>query len=258
MTQPRLNKVLPHGNIEKVFDDVWFIQGQVKMPMLFPPMKASKAMTIIRNAENNELTLINAMPLDDEGLQKLSALGIVKNTLNIGAYHGRDDAFYKHKFGTTAYALKGFVYSRNFDKVPKTNPDDGYFKADIYLDDASELPLPEASLKIIQSSNPIEALLHLGSNGGILVSADALQNMAAPDQFCNFFAKKIMKKLGFFKPYNVGPGWAQFAKPSLKEVRSILDMNFDNVLPGHGDPVIGDAKEKYRPVLESDIKGCAA
>ena len=60
----------------------------------------------------------------------------------------------------------------------------------------------------------------------------------------------------FFKPYNVGPGWVQFAQPKLSEIRSILELEFENVLPDHGEAIIGGAKEKYHPAIIGDIKGC--
>ncbi len=251
----KLNKVLPHGKIEKVFENIWFIKGQVKMPMLFPPMRVSKSMTIIRNPENNELTLINAMPLDKTTLSVLESLGEIKNTLRVGGYHGRDDNFYKHHYGVTVYALNGHSYEKKFEKEPG-KPENSYFQADVLLDETSSLPFPKASLKLFKSSNPIEAILHIDQNDGILITADSLQNTPTADEFCNWGAKMFMKKMGFYKAYNVGPGWAQFAKPKLEEIRSILDLDFDHVLPGHGEAVIGDAKEKYRPVLEGEIKGC--
>jgi hypothetical protein len=68
----------------------------------------------------------------------------------------------------------------------------------------------------------------------------------------------MMKRFGFFKPYNVGPGWLRFASPSADDVRSILQLDFEHVLPGHGDAVIGGAKEKYRPAIEGELKGCDA
>lgn len=250
-----LNRVLPHGKIQKVFENIWFVKGQVKMPMLFPPMKISRSMTIVKNPSNNEITLINAMPLDDQTLIELSSLGDIKNTLNVGGFHGRDDNFYKEKFGAKIYAIKGQAYSKKFDKVP-IEPKDGYLQADVWLDEHSELPIQNSSLKIFKTSNPIEAILYIEQGGGILVTGDSLQHTEAPDNFFNLPAKIMMKKFGFFKPYNVGPGWVQFAKPSLKDIRSILDLEFQNVLPGHGDAVIGNAKEKYRPILEGEIKGC--
>ncbi len=250
----KLNKILPHGNIEKIFENIWYVKGQVKMPMLLP-MKISKTMTIIKNPLNNELTLLNAMPLNLEGLKQLESIGKITNTLRIGGYHGRDDNFYKEKFNTKAYALKGQVYAKKFEKAVE-HPDNGYFKADVIIENESDLPFDNASLKFFETSHPPEAILKLNQDGGILFTADSLQNTAKPDEFCNFFARKMMGKMGFFKAYNVGPGWVQFAKPSLEEIRSILDLEFESLVPGHGDAVIGNAKEKYRPTLEGEIKGC--
>ena len=34
------------------------------------------------------------------------------------------------------------------------------------------------------------------------------------------------------------------------EVKAILDLEFEHVLPVHGGKVIGGAKEKYRPAIE--------
>lgn len=38
---------LAHGPIKKLFDNIWFVQGAVKMPMLIP-IKISRSMTIIK------------------------------------------------------------------------------------------------------------------------------------------------------------------------------------------------------------------
>lgn len=95
----------------------------------------------------------------------------------------------------------------------------------------------------------------LQQDNGILIIGDSLQNIAKPDEYFNFPAKIMMGKMGFFKAHNVGPGWLQFAKPDVKEVRSMIDIDFEHVLPAHGEPVIGAAKEKYRPSLKGELAG---
>jgi hypothetical protein len=45
------------------------------------------------------------------------------------------------------------------------------------------------------------------------------------------------------------------SKRCSKGVRSILDLEFEHVLPGHGDAVVGDAKNRYRPTIEGELKG---
>ena len=245
-----------HGEIKKVFENIWHVKGQVKMPMPFPPMKISRGMTIIRNPESNELTLVNAMRLSHEGMKELEKLGTIKNTLRISGFHGRDDAFFKQEYGATIYALDGQVYTREMMKeFPKTA--DGYMQADVWIKEGDELPIPNSSLKWFKSCEKPEALLVLNRDKGIIVSGDALQNTAAPDEFNNWFSKIFMKKAGFFKPYAVGPGWIQFSKPSSSDVQSIMELDFEHVLPCHGDIVIGGAKEKYRPSIMGELRGCS-
>jgi hypothetical protein len=40
------------------------------------------------------------------------------------------------------------------------------------------------------------------------------------------------------------------ANVDCEELCGILDLEFEHVLPGHGEPVVGGAKEKYRSVIE--------
>jgi len=108
----------------------------------------------------------------------------------------------------------------------------------------------------MKTCNPPEGILRLADRGGILITGDSLQNTPGPDRFVNFPAKLMMRKMGFYKPHLVGPAWLQFATPSADEVRSIGDLDFEHVLPGHGDPVVNDAKAKYLPNINGSLKGC--
>jgi hypothetical protein len=129
-------------------------------------------------------------------------------------------------------------------------------EADEWLHEDSALPIADAKLKVFSSSNPPEAVCLLEREGGILICGDSLQHMPKPDEFFNWPAKLMMKRFGFFKPYNVGPGWLQFARPTAADVRSLLELEFEHVLPAHGLPVLGNAKGKYRPTIEGELKGC--
>lgn len=245
---------LAHGPITKLFDNIWFVKGAMKMPMLLP-MKISRSMAIVKNPSHGALTLINSIRLSETGLAELEQLGTVTNVIRIAGFHGRDDGFYRGRYGAKIYAIKGQVYKRKLDQK-KINPEDGYMLPDVWLNEYSELPLDAASFKLFHSCDPPEAIIVLSRDGGILIAGDSLQNTAEPDEFVNLPARLMMKKMGFYKPHNVGPGWLQFANPEKTEVRSILDLEFEHVLPAHGDPVIGAAKSKFRPVIEGKLAGC--
>ena len=246
--------VQAHGPITKLFDNIWFVQGAVKMPMLIP-MKISRSMTILKDTETNELTLVNSMRLSGVGLVELEKLGKVANIIRIGGFHGRDDGFYRDRYGAKVFAIAGQIYTRKLGDVANAEE---YMQPDVWLNKDSGLPIKSATLKIFETSNPTEAILLLKREGGIVITGDSLQNTAEPDEYVNFPAKLMMRKMGFFKAHNVGPGWLQFAKPETTEVRSILDLDFEHVLPAHGNAVIGQAKEKFRPSLEGELVGCHA
>ncbi len=38
-----------------------------------------------------------------------------------------------------------------------------------------------------------------------------------------------------------------------QEVAGILELGFDNVLPGHGEVVMGGAAERIRPVIAAEV-----
>ena len=66
-------------------------------------------MTIIRNG--SELTLVNTVRLSEEGLNQLDRLGKVTHIVRIGAFHGRDDAFYRDHYPIAQlWTLKGMSY----------------------------------------------------------------------------------------------------------------------------------------------------
>ena len=116
---------LAHGELDRVFENIWFVRGMIKMPMLMP-MKISRSMTVLRNPGNDELTLVNPIRLDADGLAKLERLGKVAHVLRIGGFHGRDDGYYRDQYGAKVHALKGQVYTRKMGG--KLSPDDTYMQ----------------------------------------------------------------------------------------------------------------------------------
>jgi hypothetical protein len=236
---------LPHGSFQELFPDVFFVMGTIGMPGPLP-VRFSRNMTVVR--QDGELTLINSMRLDDAGLAALDKLGKVKTVIRIAGFHGMDDPFYKERYGATVLALKGQKYVAGFGRPVEGSKT--YFDADREIDDTSELPMKGAKLVVIQCE-PAEGLVLLEKNGGILVAGDCLQNWNKTDEYFSFFGRVMMKLMGFIKPFNVGPGWIKSAKPKTSEIRRLLDLSFENVLPAHGAPVIGNAKSSYKPTIDA-------
>jgi hypothetical protein len=236
---------LRHGELREVLPDTFFVAGEVKLP---GPVRFSRNMTVIR--QGGELVIVNSMRLDEAGLAKLEKLGKVTHVLRIAGFHGRDDAFYKSRYGARVSCVRGQAYVRGFG--PPKKPEDHYFKADAELEAGSPLPVEGARLHVF-ASKPPEALLVWERHGGTLVSGDALQNWGEPDEFFSWPGKVMMRMMGFIRAHNVGPGWLKQAKPPAADLRAMLELPFANVLPSHGAPVLGNARERFRERIEHAV-----
>jgi hypothetical protein len=232
-----------HGELREIFPDIFFVTGTIRMPGRVP-VSFSRNMTVVREGER--LVLINSLRLDDEGLKRLDALGKVTDVVHIAALHGMDDPFYKERYGAKVSVVKGQRYVSGFN----VNAIETYLTPDAELDARAALPLSGARVYVIGSTPP-EGLLLLEREGGVLVSGDCLQNWQTPDRYFSFVGRLVMRAMGFIKPHNVGPAWLKRTKPPAADLRGLLELPFEHVLPAHGSAVIGDAKAKYRARIEA-------
>jgi hypothetical protein len=242
---PAFVPAYPHGPVEEVFDDIFFVTGTIKMG----GMRFSRAMTVVR--EDGRLIIINSVRLDEAGLQKLDALGKVTDVIRLAGFHGIDDPFYRQRYGAKVWAVDGQRWVKGFNYQNLSIPT--YLNADARLG-IDGFPLRDASLYAFDSSPP-EGLLLLHRDGGICIAGDALQNWNGPDAYFSFLGKLVMKLMGFLKPHNIGPGWLKQAKPSAASLKGVLALDFEHVLPAHGLPVKGQAKRWYEPALQAAVAG---
>ena len=233
---------LPHGDLDEVLPGIFFVTGTIAMPGAMP-IRFSRNMTVIREGER--LVIVNSVRLDDRGLAALDALGKVTDVIRIAGNHGMDDPFYKDRYGARVWVVKGQRYTSGFN----TSSPDTYFTPDIEMDASTALPLAGASLYVI-GSNPPEALLTFERDSGIVISGDCLQHWATTDQYFSFMARPALRIMGFIRPHNIGPGWVKNCHPPKEHLRGILGLKFANVLPAHGAPVLGGAREHYQSALE--------
>lgn len=220
----------PHGELVEIFPDVFHLTGSVDM---IPGMRISRAMTILR--EGNSLTLISPIRLSTEGLAALDALGRVENIVKLGAYHlgaqnGLDDPFYVDRYGAKYWALEGMNHQ-------------GGLTTDHVLQVGGDMPSADLSLFRYETSNLPEGLFLLNREGGILISADSLQNWTEPDAFFSDIAAERMGQAGFFKPANIGPEWMRYCAPDPSEFQRVAALPFQHLLPSHGTPLLDHAKE---------------
>jgi hypothetical protein len=232
---------LPHGDLREVLPGIHFVTGTIAMPGPLP-VTFSRNMTVIREGER--LVLVNSLRLNERGLAALDALGKVTDVIRLAANHGIDDAFYAQHYGARVWAVRGQKYIAGFSQEGPS-----YFTPSVEMEASTPLPLEGAKLVTIGSSPP-EGILLLERQGGIAISGDCLQNWAKVDPYFSFLGRLMMKMFGFIKPHNIGPGWLRQGKPPKEHLRGILDHDFAIVFPGHGEPVLRNARDSYRAAIE--------
>jgi len=222
----------PHGEIRQIFEDVFIVTGSV---MMAPEVQISRNMIILREGE--ALTLISTVRLNDKGLRALDALGRVKNIVKLGAYHlgvhnGLDDPFYADRYVPNVWALDGMEHRDGLTTSHVPRP-------------GGDMPVTQASLFTYHSSTMPEGMLLLHRDGGILISADSLQNWAEVDEFFSENAAIRMQQAGFIQPANVGPEWLRVCQPEPQEFARVAELEFTHLLPSHGTPILNTAKEEF-------------
>lgn len=231
-----LPPALDHGEINEIFPNVFLVTGAMEADLEGSHWQFSRNMTIVREA--GALTLINAIRLDDPGLEQLEALGCVANVVKIGSLHSRDNAFYKAHYAAIFWALPGMEHEHGLT-------------ADRELTPGGEMPLAGCSLFVFRTTKLPEGILHIDRAGGILVACDSLQNYLEPDQYFSEESRKNMMDMGFFQPANLGPLWMQVNEPKAQDFVRLGELEFRHVLPGHGSPLRDTAKESYVTTFHS-------
>ncbi len=227
----------PHGEIREILPDVFFVTGTNKTQHEGVNIQTSRNMTIIRNG--SELTLVNTVRLSEEGLKKLNALGNVTNIVRIGAFHGRDDAFYRDQYPTAQlWTLKGMTY------------EDG-LKSDRDLTPGGPMPFPGCSLFVFETSTLPEGVLHIAREGGILISCDSIQNITSTDAYYSPQTAQSFQDQGLVKPANISPMWLGATHTNASDFYRLLKrITFRHLLTAHGEPLMNKAYEQVTATIK--------
>jgi hypothetical protein len=227
----------PHGEIKPIFPNVFFVTGTNKTHHEGTDIQTSRNMTILRHG--SELTLINTVRLTDPALKKLEALGSVTNIVRIGAFHGRDDAFYKHQYPKAKlWALKGTTY-------------DSGLKVDQELVPNGLMPFSTCSIFAFKTSSQPECILHIDQEGGILVSCDSIQNITSTDDFYSSETAKSFHEMGLVASANISPIWLGATHTKASDFEELLKkFTFSHLLTGHGEPLMDNAYKKVSETVQ--------
>lgn len=93
MVDDRSWNVQPHGKIAALAENLWTVEGTIKMP----PGPLSRRMTIAR-LQSGALVIFSAIALDDAEMQKIEALGKPSILVVPNAFHRQDSAAWKARY----------------------------------------------------------------------------------------------------------------------------------------------------------------
>jgi hypothetical protein len=221
----------PHSQIEKLFDDVYWVQGSIRMG---PGVRTNRNMVVLR--QESELTILNPVRLDEAGEAALEQLGDVKHLVRLGYFHGVDDPYYVDRFGAKLWCQAGSDHHR--EPTP-----------DVVMDESTELPIADAKLFVYREARHPECAVLLERHGGLLVTCDSIQHHVDWTH-CSLMARLAMRAMGFMKPMNIGPPWRKTMTPEGGSLRPdferLLELDFDHAVGAHGSVCRGGAKQALR------------
>ena len=97
----RFAPVQPHGPLQPIFDDVYWVTGTV---VFKPIVRLARNMVVLRH--DGVLTLIKSVRLDEQGEAALNAIGTGRHVRRIGV-RAMDDACDRDRYGARYWTPAG-------------------------------------------------------------------------------------------------------------------------------------------------------
>lgn len=228
----------PHSEIREIFPNIFFVTGMNKTSYNGVELQHSRNMIVIRDA--GKLSLINTVRLDDNGLSALDSLGKVENIVRIGAFHGRDDAFYLDRYMAKLWSLKEMKHDNN--RI-----------TDIDLVTGGLMPFSGCLLFIFETSVHPEGILHLARENGILITCDSIKNWVVGDEFFSPETIKLYHEQGVFGAATVSDVWKQACKVKSSDFSRLKSLKFKHLLSAHGEPLLNNAYEQLTKTIKQEF-----
>jgi len=227
-------KVLPHGSIVELEENVWSVTGEFAIP--FNPLK--RVMTIARR-DDGTLVLHGLMALDEKTQREVEALGEIAHMVAPSGFHRLDAGRYRARYPKAKlYAPAG---SRaRVEKIAKVDATYEAYPAD-------------SSTKLVDVDGLAQregALVVRSKRGTTYVMNDALFNMPHETGISGFVLKHVTQSTG-------GPRVSRTARIGLVTDRARLRAAFESiaadeslrrVMVAHHVPIEGDVSAALRAV----------
>jgi len=215
---------LPHELPKQIADDVFVVHGCIKPSAV---VRFTRNMTIVR--DKGQLTLINAVRMNEAGLKALEELGEVAHVLRLGPAHGMDDPFYVDRYQADFWSFEG--------GTTYTEP-----KISKGLSEGGALPFSNAKLFAFNHTHEPEGAILLERTAerskGMLLTCDAVQSYGDGYPQTNWLARRILPRIGFTQETLIPKMWLKFAVKNQEgikaEFKRLLTLDFEQLISAHG------------------------
>ncbi len=213
---------LPHDPPLQITEDLFVVHGCVQ---LLPVARITRNMIVVRDQE--QLTLINAVRMDEAGLRSLEELGEVSHVLRLGPLHGLDDRFYVDRYKANLWSFEG---GTTYTTPAITHP----------LVDGGTLPFPNAKLFAFGHMTETEGTLLLERSTGVLITCDAIQSYSTPPHMPHtaWLTRLLLPFIGFPNETIIGPIWVKKMVKDRDGIKAdferLLSLDFDQLISAHG------------------------
>ncbi|MBN9226307.1 MULTISPECIES: hypothetical protein [Legionella] len=222
----------PHGDIIKAFENVYVVRGSNITYFADTRIQHSRNMTIINS--NGDLTLINTVRLNEEGLRALDMLGSVKHVVSIGAFHGRDDAFYLDRYQSEFWT----VHPEKKAYITRC------------LQDNNALPIKNSHFFMFKNSSPAEGFIYMNNQEGIIITCDSIKNWVEIDQYFSEDTAKMAISQGEITKARISPIWLNATGVHKADFDYLLHLQFKHLISAHGDVLKNTAYEDVKNSVE--------
>lgn len=225
-------------SIVEIFPDVYLLRGSIRIASM---MQMNRNMLIVKQGQ--DLILINAVRLNDQGLKQLEQLGSVKHVIRLGDFHGLDDQFYLDQYQPEFWSQVGHATYPNL--IPQH-----------VIDKNTVSPIKDSQFFIYASAKYPEAALLLQDHQ-LLITTDSVQYWD-DWKYMNFLSKIILYVMGFRLGLFIGGPWLKKVstqKNSLKvDFEQLLKLDFIHLIAAHGNVLKNTAKTELNKVVSSTFK----
>jgi hypothetical protein len=223
-------KVLSHGALRELSDNVWHVSGAL------PGMSLERHMTVIRRGDGG-LIIHNAIALDEDGMKKLEGLGQPKLIVVPNGYHRLDAPNFKRRYPDAKVICPAGVRAKVEQVVP----------VDLTYDKYSEDG--DVSFEHLDGVAEREGVVSVKSaQGGTLVFNDVLFNVPRLPGV-EGAVMRVLGSTGGPKVTRIFRLFVMKDRAALREhLLRLAKRNVRRIVPGHGEVISEAAAETLEQV----------